>query len=99
MKRYKVIEEHPILKERFPLGYERNFYNTYREEEVVIPAYFVETSKKQGYWVKELILPKGEFLDIIFIDIDGAELSSTLIYQWTGKHVGDLFENLSVQGQ
>lgn len=91
--KYKVIKEHNILKDRFPLGYEGNFYNHCREEDHIIPAHW--WGKDMDKWSEEIILPKGEFLDIVFIDKNGAGVTSTMIYLWTGKPVTDFFQNLS----
>lgn len=93
-KDFRVITEHAVLKERFPLGYEGKFYSQFREEDKVIPGFWTKVHE-EDVWVEEATLRKGEFIDVIFIDINGGEVSSTMVHNWTGKSVGELFKNLS----
>jgi hypothetical protein len=92
----KVIRDHKVINNFFPLGFETVYYKDYTTEDKISKGWVIN-SKIEGVApiiVPDSLIPKGTFIDCIFIDNEGAERSSNLLYQWTGLSIGEIFEKL-----
>ncbi len=115
--RVKVVKEHPMVNELFPLGFETTYKKAYSVTEQthkgwVNTIHYVEyentdkKDKRSGNKIMEAIkktreeivpdkiIPKGTFLDAIFIAIDGTEYCGHWFYQMTGRPFAEFFEKI-----
>ena len=100
----KVIKEHPMTKEVFPLGFETTCEAIHTTDDRIIPGFWTDgvvPEKTKGgatimvrkrIWVADKIIPKGTFKDVLIIGANGGTYSSTWLYNCTGKTLPEFFD-------
>lgn len=106
MDKIRVIKEHPNIKDVFPLGFETTYTKVFSKEDKTSEGRWVQhhqartLSPNRGgvyvgkSYVEPKTVPKGTFLDVIFIGNNGAEYSGDWFYKTTGRSFTEFVEKI-----
>jgi hypothetical protein len=98
-----VKREHPLTKDRFPLGFKTTLTKVYSKEDKLVKGFtrydykvvvVKDRLERESYPVKieDKTISKGTYIDSIIIDIDGNEVTSDWFYRNTGRSFSEFFD-------
>ncbi len=98
-----VKREHPLTKDRFPLGFKTTLTKSYSKEDKVTEGFTTNIAKVgrvngalQRVWeekyIEEVVTPKGTFLDVHILGIDNKDYSGDWFYRMTGRSFSEFFD-------
>ncbi len=104
-----VVKEHPMVSKFFPLGFETTYRKVLSEKDEIVEPFYTDYyfmgdeefgGKKQvklqtkKIKVEGKTIPKGNFIDAIFIAVDGTEICGEWFYKMTGRPFAEFFEKI-----
>jgi hypothetical protein len=89
----KIIKEHLLTKDIFPLDFETTITQTFHKEKKVFPGFYTEIQKNK-VWVPESVINKGDPKDLIIVGKNKLKYSTDVFTNWTGKHFTEFVKKL-----